>query len=90
MKKTEGPQEKAHEISIEIIIVTRPESDDIDTAGLYITMYNYARGAGIAQWLERQTRDRKVSGSNPGRSSGKVSSPGSVFCFCADFCSVST
>ena len=22
-------------------------------------------GAGIAQWLERRTRDRKVSGSNP-------------------------
>ena len=25
-------------------------------------------GAGIAQWLERQTRDRKVAGSNPCRS----------------------
>ena len=24
-----------------------------------------SRGAGIAQWLERPTRDRKVAGSNP-------------------------
>ena len=29
-------------------------------------------GAGIAQWLERRTGDRKVSGSSPGRSSGKI------------------
>ena len=46
MKKTEGPREKAHEISIEIIIVTRPGSDEFDTAGLYITMYNFAQGQG--------------------------------------------
>ena len=30
------------------------------------------RGAGIAQWLERRTRDRKVSGSSPGRSGGRI------------------
>ena len=29
-------------------------------------------GAGIAQWLERQARDRKVPGSNPGRSDGRI------------------
>jgi len=29
-------------------------------------------GAGIAWWLERQTRDQKVAGSIPGRSCGKV------------------
>ena len=29
-------------------------------------------GAEIAQWLERRTRDRKVSGSSPGRSGGKI------------------
>ena len=37
-------------------------------------------GAGIAQWIERRTRDRKVVGSNPYRSSGEFSSPGSTFC----------
>ena len=30
------------------------------------------RGAGIAQWLERRTRDRKVAGSNPCRSAGRI------------------
>ena len=29
-------------------------------------------GAGIAQWLERRTRDRKVPGSSPGRSGGRI------------------
>ena len=29
-------------------------------------------GAGIAQWLERRTRDRKVAGSNPCWSGGKI------------------
>ena len=28
--------------------------------------------AGIACWLERQTRDRKVASSNPGRSGGRI------------------
>ena len=37
-------------------------------------------GAGIAQWLERRTRDRKVPGSSPCRSGGRISSPGSPFC----------
>ena len=32
--------------------------------------YHTRRGEGIAQWLERRTRDRKVSGSSPGRSGG--------------------
>ena len=30
-------------------------------------------GAGIAQWLERRTRDWKVAGSNPCRSGGRIS-----------------
>ena len=30
------------------------------------------RGAGIAQWLERRTRDRKVAGSNPCWSGGRI------------------
>ena len=30
------------------------------------------RGAGIAQWSERRTRDRKVPGSSPGRSGGII------------------
>ena len=32
----------------------------------------YRRGARIAQWLERRTRDRKVPGSSPGRSGGRI------------------
>ena len=32
----------------------------------------YAGAAGIAQWLERRTRDRKLAGLSPGRSGGKV------------------
>ena len=35
---------------------------------------------GIAQWLERQTRDRKVAGRIPGGAAGEFSSPGSTFC----------
>ena len=31
----------------------------------------YSR-AGIAQWLERRTRDRKVAGSNPCKSGGRI------------------
>ena len=31
-----------------------------------------AGGAGIAQWLERQARDREVAGSSPGRSGGRI------------------
>ena len=30
------------------------------------------QGAGIAQWLERRTRDWKVAGSNPCRSGGRI------------------
>ena len=33
---------------------------------------DWHRGAGIAQWLERRTRDRKVAGSNPCWSGGRV------------------
>ena len=35
-------------------------------------LYKGARGAGIAQWLERQTHDWKVVGSYPCRSSGRI------------------
>ena len=37
----------------------------------------HPRGAGIAQWLERRTRDRKFAGSNPCWSGGRIF-------FCAD------
>ena len=32
----------------------------------------YPRGAGIAQWLQHRTRDRKVAGSSPRRSGGRI------------------
>ena len=35
-------------------------------------MPDVCTGAGIAQWLERRTRDRKVAGSNPCRSGGGI------------------
>ena len=31
----------------------------------HLTQWKPALGAGIAQWLERRTRDWKVAGSNP-------------------------
>ena len=36
--------------------------------------------AGIVQWLERRTRDKKVAGSSPGRSGGKVFFSRVTFC----------
>ena len=33
-------------------------------------MICHIRGAGIAQWLERRTRDRKVPGSSPRKNRG--------------------
>ena len=38
-----------------------------------------ARGAGIAQSLERRTRDQKVTGSSPGRSGGRIFFSGANF-----------
>ena len=32
---------------------------------------HYLGGAGMAQWLKRRTRDRKVAGSSPGRGGGR-------------------
>ena len=40
-----------------------------NTVGLIFLMM---MGAGIAQWLERRTRDRKVAGSNPRWSGGRI------------------
>ena len=37
-------------------------------------------GAGIAQWFERRTRDRRVSGSSPGRSGGGILFSRSAIC----------
>ena len=44
-------------------------------------------GAGIACWLERRTRDRKVRVRIPAGAAGEFSSP--ELTFCADSCSVS-
>ena len=38
------------------------------------------RAGGIAQWLERRTRDRKVAVRIPAGAAGQFSSPGSTFC----------
>ena len=49
-----------------------------------VSMTSSFRGAGGAQKLERQTRDRKVAGSSPDRRGRRYSSPGSII-FCADY-----
>ena len=43
------------------------------------------RGSGIAQWLERRTRDRQVSGSSPGRSGWRIFYPRVNFLCCVLF-----
>ena len=53
--------------------------------GVYPTFM--LKRAGIACWLERRTRDRKVTSSNPGGSGGRNYSP--ELTFCADSYSVS-
>ena len=42
------------------------------TGAGYVTVTAVFRGAGIAQWLERRTRDQKVAGSNPCWSGGRI------------------
>ena len=46
--------------------------DGYATSSSCIKVWCSVTGAGIAQWLERRTRDRKVAGSNPCRSSGRI------------------
>ena len=43
------------------------------TASCFKTALGQFRRAKIAQWLEHQTRDRKVEGSSTGRSGGRIS-----------------
>ena len=45
-----------------------------------ITNQQAIPGAGIACWLERRTRDRKVVSSTPGRSGGRIFFPESTLC----------
>ena len=47
-------------VAIEVVVV-------VEGGGVIIML-----GAGIAQWLERRTRDRKVAGSNPCWSGGRI------------------
>ena len=61
-----------------------PEGDAISFEQSISTVDNFGRksglamisgkrlGAGIAQWLERRTRNRKVAGLNPCRSGGRI------------------
>ena len=41
-------------------------------SGLHVVARDNKRGAGIAQWLERRTRDWRVAGSNPCWSGGRI------------------
>ena len=49
---------------------TRPTSFSVRGCCVLVTLHMW--GAGIAQWLERRTRDRKVAGSNPCWSGGRI------------------
>ena len=44
----------------------------LERGGKKVYTWVYYWGAGIAQWLERRTRDRKVAGSNPCWSGGRI------------------
>ena len=46
----------------------------------HIPLGSHRTGAGIAQWLERRIRERKVTGSSPAGAAGEISSPESTFC----------
>ena len=43
---------------------------ELNKAALFSLVY-FNKGAGIACWLERRTRDQKIANSNPGRSGGR-------------------
>ena len=45
---------------------------NIDCPYLVDLCYQTNPGAGVAQWLEHRTHDRKVTGSNPCRSGGRI------------------
>ena len=61
-------------IKLNTIFYTHVEHSPIKT--IYIKYY---MGAGIAQWLERRTRDWKVAGSNPCWSGGRIFFSGVYF-----------
>ena len=42
------------------------------TYRIHFSLYENSSVAGIAQWLEHQTHDQKVVGSNPCRSGGRI------------------
>ena len=49
-----------------------PPNSDMGYMICYMHIIIYPRGAGIAQWLERRTRDRKVAGLNPCWGDGRI------------------
>ena len=55
-------------VIIQLAWVTLTEVSTI----FFFTNILVSQGAGIAQWLERRTRDRKVTGSNPFWSGGRI------------------
>ena len=46
--------------------------DKLEVETLYAALASWMLGAGTAQWIECQTRDRKVAGSTPCRSGGEI------------------
>ena len=60
---------------VDLVSVTQPPSLALPAAQIVMWWYwrhACCKGAGIAQWLERRTRDWKVAGSNPCWNGGRI------------------
>ena len=55
-----------------ILHATGSEDQHFYKCASFLHAFHFQWGAGIAQWLERRTRDRNVMGSSPGRSGGRI------------------
>ena len=62
------------------VVPIKPQSDVPLNHRMMLYQLNHRTGAGIAQWLERQTHDWKVAGLNPCRSGGRIFFSRSTFC----------
>ena len=56
---------------------SREEGDAAEAAEVLLRIFGLQGQQGTVQWLQRRTRDQKVSCSSPGRSRGRIVSPGS-------------
>ena len=55
-----------------ILQATGSEDQHLYKCASFLHALHFQWGAGVAQWIERRTRDQKVPGSSPGRSGGRI------------------